>query len=155
MDIFIWIGVIVCVAYLLQTLFGVFQIKHFNTVYTELRKKGRVAIGRRAGKIRAGTLILFAVEEDGKVLDCRLMQGVTVLARFKVCDNLIGFDLHYLDSYHPTVRKYNKLTQLAIMNARELFLRIEADNYVEEPVLSPFYSIPFYLNRLKNRFGHF
>ncbi len=80
---------------------------------------------------------MFAVEDSGTVIDCRLMQGVSVVARFRQCKNLIGLDLHYLDSYHPTVRSYNKLVQAAIMNARELFLRIEADNYEEEKVLSP------------------
>nr|WP_240788841.1 transcriptional regulator GutM [Streptococcus sp. X16XC17] len=30
------------------------QLKHFNTTYREMRHLGRVAIGRRAGKVKSG-----------------------------------------------------------------------------------------------------
>lgn len=76
------IGGIVITAYILQIVFGMKQLKNFNQVYSELRKKGRVAIGRRAGKVQSGTIVMFAVDRRGHVLDARKMQGVTVLARF-------------------------------------------------------------------------
>ncbi len=54
------IGGIVITAYILQIVFGMKQLKNFNQVYSELRKKGRVAIGRRAGKVQSGTIVMFA-----------------------------------------------------------------------------------------------
>lgn len=136
-------------AYGLQLLFGLFQIKHFNAVYKELRRKGKVAIGRRPGRIKSGTLVLFAVENEGKILDARLMQGVTVLSRFKRLDQYIGHDIHYIDKYHPLVQKENKLTQEAMENARDVYIQVSMGNYVEEPAQTPFQQAGTYLNQTK------
>ena len=124
-------------AFLCQSLFGYYQIKHFNHVYQVLRQKGKVAIGRRAGKIQAGTIVMFAIDDTGKILDAHLMQGISVIARFKTLPDYIGEDLNFIDRYHPLVQKENKLTQLAMENAREIYLRVEMGNYEEEPSLSP------------------
>ena len=60
---------------------GMKQIKHFNQNYQELRQLGKVAIGRRAGKLKRHDYLVccgFA----RKILAARKMQGVTVLAKF-------------------------------------------------------------------------
>lgn len=90
MDSIYILGAVVIVAYILQIIFGLKQLKHFNTTYSELRKKGRVAIGRRSGKIKAGTIVMFAVDRKGMILDAKRMQGVTVVARFKSMPSYIG-----------------------------------------------------------------
>ncbi|HAP9885356.1 TPA: transcriptional regulator, partial [Enterococcus faecium] len=41
-------------AYVLQAVISWKQLKHFNQTYSELRRKGKVAIGKRPGKIRSG-----------------------------------------------------------------------------------------------------
>ena len=138
-------------AYLLQVLLGMKQIKHFNQVYQELRRKGKVAIGRRAGKIKAGTIVLFAVDAQGKILDARRMQGVTVLAQFRTLPAYIGEDIHYIDHYHPLVRQENKLIQQAMENAREIYLRVEAGNYQEEKPASPLFSANVQMQLWKNQ----
>lgn len=130
-------GIFALGAYLLQILFGLKQIKHFNQNYQQLRKKGKVAIGCRAGKIKAGTIVLFAVDPAGIILDARKMQGVTVLAKFKELPVYLGEDIHYIDKYHPNVQKENKLTIQAMENAREIYLRTEAGNYTESQGVSP------------------
>lgn len=83
MDKIVIFGIIVILAYVVQIILGMKQLKHFNKVYAELRKKGRVAIGRRSGKIKSGTIVMFAIDKEGLVLDARKMQGVTVAAHFK------------------------------------------------------------------------
>lgn len=50
MSFMVIFGLFVIVAYLFQLLLGLRQLKHFNAVYASLRRQGRVAIGRRAGK---------------------------------------------------------------------------------------------------------
>lgn len=136
-------------AYLLQILFTVKQMNHFNKVYQELRNKGKVAIGKRAGGIKAGTIVMFALDEDAKVIDARKMQGVTVLSKFISMPQFVGEDLHYIDRYNPKVRKENKLTQQAMEHAREVFLRIEVGNYDERPTHSPLQSIRFKMQYMK------
>ncbi|MGT2910139.1 transcriptional regulator GutM [Streptococcus cameli] len=124
-------------AYLLQIVFGMRQLKHFNETYSQMRRLGRVAIGRRAGKIKSGTIVLFAIDKDAKVLAAKKMQGVTVLASFKDMPAYVGQDIHYLDTYNPLVRKENKLLQIAIEDAREVFLRVEAGVYKDVPKYAP------------------
>ena len=151
MDSIYILGAVVIVAYILQIIFGLKQLKHFNTTYSELRKKGRVAIGRRSGKIKAGTIVMFAVDRKGMILDAKRMQGVTVVARFKTMPSYIGQDIHYLDTYNPVVRKENKLLQIAIEDARELFLRIEAGNYKDVPKFAPVLNVGNQLKLLSTR----
>lgn len=151
MDFIYILGAVVIVAYILQIIFGLKQLKHFNTTYSELRKKGRVAIGRRSGKIKAGTIVMFAVDRKGMILDAKRMQGVTVVARFKSMPSYIGQDIHYLDTYNPVVRKENKLLQIAIEDARELFLRIEAGNYKDVPKFAPVLNVGNQLKLLSTR----
>lgn len=151
MDSIYILGAVVIVAYILQIIFGLKQLKHFNTTYSELRKKGRVAIGRRAGKIKAGTIVMFAVDKSGKVLDARRMQGVTVAARFKTMSDYIGHDIHYFDTYNPLIRKENKLLQIAIEDAREVFLRTEAGNFEDVPKFAPVLNVGNQLKLLSTR----
>ncbi|MBY5004942.1 transcriptional regulator GutM [Streptococcus suis] len=151
MDSIYILGAVVILAYILQIIFGLKQLKHFNTTYSELRKKGRVAIGRRAGKIKAGTIVMFAVDKSGKVLDARRMQGVTVAARFKTMPDYIGQDIHYFDTYNPLIRKENKLLQIAIEDAREVFLRTEAGNYEDVPKFAPVLNVGNQLKLLSTR----
>lgn len=133
MSFMVIFGLFIIAAYLFQLLLGLRQLKHFNAVYASLRRQGRVAIGRRAGKIRAGTIVMFALDQSGKVLDARQMQGVTVAARFKPMPAYIGQDIHYFDRYNPLIRRENKLLRLAIEDAREVFLRVETGVYEDAP----------------------
>lgn len=144
-------GFFAIAAYVFQAILAMRQIKHFNQVYQELRSIGKVAIGRRAGKIKAGTIVLFAVTDEGKILDARKMQGVTVLAHFHQISGYIGQDIHYIDKYNPLVRKENKMLQQAMENAREIFLRVEAGNYHEEKPLSPINGAFNQINLWKNQ----
>lgn len=151
MDKIVIFGIVVILAYVVQIILGMKQLKHFNKVYAELRKKGRVAIGRRSGKIKSGTIVMFAIDKEGLVLDARKMQDVTVAAHFKQMPNFIGQDIHYFDTYNPLVRNENKLVQIAIEDARELFLRMEAGSYQDVSKYGSAFDLDFYLKSLKNR----
>ena len=45
------LGILVVGAFLIQSALGFFQIKHFGNEYNELKADGRVAIGKRAGRL--------------------------------------------------------------------------------------------------------
>ena len=83
MNSLIIFAVFVMAAYIFQMFLGWQQLKDFNKTYTMLRKLGRVAIGRKSGRIKSGTIVMFAVDENGRVLKASKMQGVTILARFQ------------------------------------------------------------------------
>ncbi|MBA2795107.1 transcriptional regulator GutM [Streptococcus porcinus] len=151
MDTIVVFAIIVIVAYLVQIILGMKQLKHFNHVYAQLRQKGRVAIGRRSGKVKAGTLVMFAIDQAGTVLDARKMQGVTVAARFKEMPQFIGQDIHYFDCYNPLIRQENKLLQVTIEDARDLFLQIEAGSYQEAPKYSSALDLDVHVKGLMTR----
>ncbi len=52
-------------AFMLQYLFTFMQMKDFNRHYGSLRRMGRVAIGKVKGALRAGAIVMFAIDEEG------------------------------------------------------------------------------------------
>ncbi|SES10721.1 transcriptional regulator GutM [Streptococcus gallolyticus] len=151
MNSMIVLGLVIILAYVIQFFLGLRQIKHFNQVYANLRKKGRVAIGRRSGKLKSGTIVMFAIDKKGIVLTAKKMQGVTIMAHFKDMPDYIGQDIHYFDKYNPTVRKENKLMQIAIEDAREVFLRSEAGTYKDVPKAAPLVDLTTQIKLLSQR----
>ena len=102
-------------AFMIQLALGYFQIRNFTKTYIELRRKGKVAIGRRPGKFRAGTIVLFAVNNKGDILDAKKMQGVTVFAKFK---KLKGFENKNILSINDNdLNNFNKLVRIAVKDA--------------------------------------
>ncbi len=55
-------------AFMLQYLFTFIQMKDFNRHYSTLRKMGRVAIGKVKGVLRAGAIVMFAIDQQGTIL---------------------------------------------------------------------------------------
>lgn len=151
MDFMFVFGGFCIIAYALQILLGLQQLKHFNRIYGQLRRQGRVAIGRRSGKVRSGTIVMFALDKNAKVLAAQQMQGVTVLAKFKEMPDYVGQDIHYLDTYNPLVRKENKLMQVAIEDAREVFLRVESGDYKDVPKYAPLVDVTSYVKLFLSR----
>lgn len=102
-------------AFIVQMGLGFLQLKHFSKAYAQMRRIGKVAIGKRPGKIRAGTIVLFAVTNSGRIIQAKKMQGVTIMATFK---DLPGFDGKFLRSLTEEDMKHcNKLVRLAIQDA--------------------------------------
>ncbi len=95
-----WIVIIsLGVAWLLQSFFSFKQSQAFGKLFVELRRKGRVAMGRFKGGLVQGVIVLFAIDDDGIILEGHKLQGVTVGARFKRFDLYDGQDLHEIDPH--------------------------------------------------------
>lgn len=103
------------VVWILNFLLGLLQIKNFNQNYIELRKLGKVAIGRKKGRITSGTIVLIRIRDDGLIEESRMMQGVTVAARVK---NLRGLEGKYIWQLEENdLKKFNKPLKKAILDA--------------------------------------
>ncbi len=114
--------IIICAgAFLLQSFLGLQQIKNFNKEYAKMRKDGRVAIGRRPGKLRAGTLIMFSIDEKGVIQYGKKMQGTTVLARFKDLKGYEGIKMDSLNKNSPILKRESKLIKESILNAVQTY----------------------------------
>lgn len=77
----------------LQFLFQMVQMKSFNICYGKLRRQGRVAIGKSKGFFHAGAITMFAIDQDGIIIDGSYMKGFTMLAKFKDWDYFNGKDV--------------------------------------------------------------
>lgn len=106
------LGIIV---WILNFCLGIIQIKNFNKHYVELRKLGKVAIGRKRGYFQIGTVVMILINDEGKVIDSRRMQGMSVFARFKKFIGLEGMQLGAINK--DNLIKYNKYMKLAILDA--------------------------------------
>lgn len=102
-------------AWLVQSVLGFYQIKHFNQKYGEMRAKGRVAIGKKTGLFKAGTVVMFAIDRANNILQASKMQGVTIFSRVR---DLKGFEgKNLLKLSEADLSKVDKLTRLAIEDA--------------------------------------
>jgi len=144
-------GIIFFGAYLLQSFLTFRQIKAFNAIFSDFRKRGKVVTGRKSGRMIAGTVILFVIDDEGVILDGSMMQGVSVFAKFKPFTRFNGQHLIDLNGGHEGVKSLHKFTQRTIENARELYVRfltgtMEVESY---STITPF---GINLARLKGRF---
>ncbi|WP_245891451.1 transcriptional regulator GutM [Planifilum fimeticola] len=125
-------------AFIIQQLLGFIQVKHFTNEFVAMRKKGKVAIGRRPGKFRAGTIVMFAIDKTGKILEAKRLQGVTIMARMKTLE---GFKGKYLNRLTPSDMAHcNKLLRLAIEDAQKNYRTVISGGVIPEKP-SPFKSI--------------
>ena len=142
-------------AYILQIIFSLKQVRHFNESYSRLRRQGKVAIGKRPGKIRAGTISMFALDDQGTIIDALVMQGVTVAAKFKQKKQYIGTNITDLSKDHPLVRKENKLVSASLLHAKEIYIKVMNQNYTEENAISPLAMLKmettYYAQKMKSK----
>ncbi|MGO3727292.1 MAG: transcriptional regulator GutM [Enterococcus viikkiensis] len=145
----LFLGIIAIVAYIVQTWLGLKQIKNFNKVYARLRRKGKVAIGRRSGKLTSGTILMFSVNQMDLIDEAEMMQGTTILARFKSKEQFVGLNIRELDASHPVFKKENRLTRQAALNAKKIYLEVEKGNYQDTKPVSPVMNVGIHLSILK------
>ena len=83
------------IAFLLQGLMGFMQMKHLTNEFIKLRRKGKVAFGRKSGGFRAGAVVMFRIDDDGIVQEAKKLEGTTAFARVKPLE---GFEGRYIGS---------------------------------------------------------
>lgn len=127
-----WFLIIVLgLAFVLQFIFTMLQMKSFSINYGALRKLGRVAIGKAKGGFKSGVIVMFAIDDKGDILKGSYISGVTVLARFK---DLKGFEnINIEDLRDEHVIKFPKQVQKAILNASSNYTTIINGGDVEQP----------------------
>lgn len=132
MPVIYLLGIFAVVAYVVQGIVGFIQIKHFTTVYSQMKRRGRVAIGRKAGKFRAGTIVMLVIDSQGRIIDGCKMQGISVLAKFKPLTGVEGVMLEEVTPDLPCVAKENRLTQQTIMDAVSVYSRVMNGEVIEQ-----------------------
>ena len=85
--------IVVGIAFLMQAILGFVQMRNLTDEFIKLRRKGKVAFGRKSGGFKAGAVVMFRIDEDGIVQEARKLEGTTAFARVK---NMDGFEGRYL-----------------------------------------------------------
>ena len=87
--------IIVGIAFVMQGLLGFMQMRHLTDEFLKLRRKGKVAFGRKSGGFRAGAVVMFLIDEDGIIREAKKLEGTTAFARVKPLE---GFEGRYIGS---------------------------------------------------------
>ena len=107
------------VVWIAQTVLGLRQFKKFNNHIKELRREGRVAIGRARGHFTAGVLVLFVIDSDCRIQRGEIMEGRTVFAGFRTFDNFNGLTLFELSENLCKSMKLSRQQTLAVISAQQ------------------------------------
>jgi glucitol operon activator protein len=77
-------------AWAIQIVFGYLQIRSFNRMLQAMAHKGQVKIGRTQSRWKPRTVVVLAEDSAHRIVDAKVMKGISVFARPKTLSSLIG-----------------------------------------------------------------
>jgi DNA-binding transcriptional regulator of glucitol operon len=113
------IFVLIGVAWIGQMILGFYQIKYFNKNFKDMRKLGKVVIGKNKGKVRAGVVVLIAIDKDSNIIKAEKMQGISVFARMRALKILENKNLLKINT--SSLKGVDKWTVKAVDNGIESY----------------------------------
>jgi len=128
----IYFGIILVGAFLFQGVLGLKQIKNFSKTFHQLRLLAPVAIGKNPKKLRAGTLILIAVKDDGTIAEAQMMKGVTIFAKFKEVKALRNQNLAEIAASYDQLKQFDKLTRVCLLDAYRNYINYKVNKLKPE-----------------------
>ncbi|MCL1995488.1 MAG: transcriptional regulator GutM [Defluviitaleaceae bacterium] len=79
------------------------QMKVFNELFYELRKNGNVLVGKYSGLFKAGSIVIFQLE-DTTVKEAYFINGRSIFAKPKQLESAIGKDINGLVFDNPSLK---------------------------------------------------
>ena len=116
----LWLALIAVLMWVLQLVLSILQFRRFAAHVKEMRREGRVAIGKAKGRFVAGAIVLFVIDPACNIVRGEIMKGVTVFAGFRSFDDFTGRNL--LDLTEADVATYDRQTCRAVLGAREEYI---------------------------------
>ena len=116
----LWLALIAVLMWVLQLVLSILQFRRFAAHVKEMRREGRVAIGKAKGRFVAGAIVLFVIDPTCNIVRGEIMKGVTVFAGFRSFDDFTGRNL--LDLTEADVAAYDRQTRRAVLGAREEYI---------------------------------
>ncbi len=96
------------------------QVKAYKGAVREMHKLGNVGIGSRRRKLGASNIVVIACNSAGEILDGRIMQGMTILSRFRPMEDIVGrtiYDLHAEYAALPEKRRIHYKGHMQALDA--------------------------------------
>lgn len=125
------IGLVIAAAFVLQAILSCMQMKYFSNEFVKLRRKGKVACGRKSGGFHAGAIVMFQIDDNGIIQEARKMEGTTVLARVRPLPGFEGRDIRTLTE-EDGPRNHRNLRK-AIADASLSYRKFTAGEAIPEP----------------------
>ena len=116
----LWLALIAVLMWVLQLVLSILQFRRFAAHVKEMRREGRVAIGKAKGRFVAGAIVLFVIDPACNIVRGEIMKGVTVFAGFRSFDDFTGKNL--LDLDEESVAGYDRQTRRAVLGARDEYI---------------------------------
>ena len=116
----LWLALIAVLMWVLQLVLSILQFRRFAAHVKEMRREGRVAIGKAKGRFVAGAIVLFVIDPACNIVRGEIMKGVTVFAGFRSFDDFTGRNL--LDLTEADVAAYDRQTRRTVLGAREEYI---------------------------------
>ena len=109
------------------------QVKAYKGAVREMHKLGNVGIGSRRRKLGASNIVVIACNSAGEILDGRIMQGMTILSRFRPMEDIVGRTIYDLRAEYgalPERRREHYKGHLQALDA--LIARLNGQQSKEE-----------------------
>ncbi|MFZ0530652.1 MAG: transcriptional regulator GutM [Propionicimonas sp.] len=119
------------VIYGTQTVLGLRQSKNYTGTYTALRRRGRVAIGKKKGLLTTGAIVMFGLDDLGRIVEGTRLTGVTVMARFRPFPLFDGLHITEIDAVGDS--RLTGSMRAAVNNARDNYLFTLTGSVPPEP----------------------
>jgi len=113
----LWFVLLAAGMWIIQALLGFWQLKHFNQHFKSLRREGRVVVGKSKGRITAGVVLMFCLDQDCNIVRGEKMEGLSTFAKFRSFDSFNGTNLLKIDE--SGCNKLSKSASKAVINAIE------------------------------------
>ena len=127
MDIFI-LGILIAAAFLLQALMGYFQIRNFASNYHEVRRKGRVLIGKNPRRFRQGSLMLIGLDRADRIQEIRVMKGLTVFSRFHEIARFDGESVVAVGADYAALQQLSRTERECFLNAYRNYVNYKTNH---------------------------
>ena len=129
------LGLLVAAMFLIQAVLSGIQMRHFSKEFIKLRRRGRVACGRKSGGFHAGAIVMFLIDGDGVIQEGKQLFGVTCFARVKPLPGFEGKNVGTLTD--ADLPRYGKNLRKAVLDARDTYNKFMSGEVIPEPP-SPF-----------------
>lgn len=125
------LGLLIVGMFVLQAVLSGLQMRHFSKEFVQLRRRGKVACGRKSGGFHAGAIVMFLIDEQGVIREGRQLCGMTCFARVK---QLPGFEGKYVGGLtEADLPRYGKNLRTAIFDARDTYNKFISGEAIPEP----------------------
>jgi DNA-binding transcriptional regulator of glucitol operon len=122
------LGLFVAGAFFIQAFMAFFQVRNFARNYHQVRQAGRVLIGKNPRRFRAGSLMLVGLDQEDRIGEIRIMQGLTVFSRFREMPGYEGMLIAELGADYEKLQKMGRTQRECLLNAYRNYVNYKTNN---------------------------